>query len=468
MHTIRLALLLSACLLLLACGDPVEREIDRLIKGNAKEAETARMRLALAKSSAIEPLIAAFQDRSHPSAARVKMAEALFQLYIREKDERILETLTAGMEDQDRAVRLRVVAKLGDLGERKTIGLLVERLGLETDPDVRLEILIALEIMGMKNEGRFSDIQVGTDKLSEAERQKFTELLQAMNRQSLSENLRLKVLEWLEIVAEEDTQEARNLELKADLEGAEKALLAARELVPDSKNVNHKLGRFYYDNGQSEKGLSILSEYGMLLRPAHLAQPPAIDGLLEEPAWEDVEPLVHFYQCIFKMHAYPIQGRSEAYVGYRDNVLYIGIKGYESSTDSLAARVTERDQRVHEDDCVELFLDLDHDYTTYYQIVVNSLGTIGDTRWDNSAQNGSGGEDEWNGEYEIATKVEETFWTAEIAIPIAQFEQRIEPGQIWGFNLARIRIANAAEYGQWVPTYGRALRPDRFGFILFD
>ena len=99
MHTIRLALLLSACLLLLACGDPVEREIDRLIKGNAKEAETARMRLALAKSSAIEPLIAAFQDRSHPSAARVKMAEALFQLYIREKDERILETLTAGMED---------------------------------------------------------------------------------------------------------------------------------------------------------------------------------------------------------------------------------------------------------------------------------------------------------------------------------------------------------------------------------
>ncbi|MBT4504557.1 MAG: hypothetical protein HOC74_42925, partial [Gemmatimonadetes bacterium] len=52
MHAIRLSLLLSTFLTLLACGDPVEKEIDRLIKGDGKEAETARMRLALAKSSA--------------------------------------------------------------------------------------------------------------------------------------------------------------------------------------------------------------------------------------------------------------------------------------------------------------------------------------------------------------------------------------------------------------------------------
>jgi len=468
MHTTRSHLTLLICLTLLACGDPIDREITRLIEGEGKEAETARMRLALAKSSAIEPLIVAFKDHSHPSDARGKIAEVLFQLYIREKDERILKTLIAGMEDEDKAVRLRVVAKLGDLGERKTIGILIERLPLETDAEVRLEILIALEIMGMKSQMGFSDTQVGTQKLSAEERTRFSELLLTMKRNALPEQLHLKTLEWLEIIAEEDTQEARNLELKADLDGAEKVLLAARELVPDSKNLNHKLGRFYYDNGQRQKGLDILSEFGMLLRPVRLPRPPTIDGLLEESAWEKVEPLVQFYQCIFKMRAYPIAGQSEAYVGYRDDVLYIGIKGYESSTDSLAALVTERDQTVHEDDCVELFLDLNHDYTTYYQIVVNSLGTIADNQWDSSVQTGNGGNSEWNGKYEIATKVEETFWTAEIAIPISQFERRIEPGDIWGFNLARIRIANAAEYGQWVPTYGRALRPDRFGFILFD
>jgi len=290
----------------------------------------------------------------------------------------------------------------------------------------------------------------------------------AMTGETLPDSLRLKALEWLEIIAEEDTQQARSLELKADLDGAEAVLLAARELVPDSKNVNYKLGRFYYDNGQPEKGLDILSEFGLLLRPARLGRAPQIDGVLEEPAWEKVTPLTQFYQCIFKMRAYPIEGKAEAYVGHRDNVLYIGVKGYESSTDNLAAKAIQRDQQVHLDDCAEIFLDLNHDYQTYYQIIVNSLGTISDAQWDSAEQMGPGNNMEWNVECEVATQVEETFWTLEIAIPVAQFERQIKSGDIWGFNLARTRIANAAEYGQWTPTYGMALRPDRFGFLLFD
>jgi len=467
MRTHLFHLVLPLCLALLACADPVDTEIERLIKGDAKEAETARMRLALAKSSAIAPLIAAFQNRAHPSRARVQMAEALFQLYIREKDGRILETLIAGLEDPDKAVRQRVAAKLGDLRERRAAGPLIERLDAEEDDDVRLEILVALEIMGVEEIRSRTDMGVGTGKLSEEERARFTEKLVALAGQTRTDSLRLKALEWLEIIAEEDTRQARNLELKADLDGAEAALLAARELVPDSKNVNYKLGRFYFDNGQRQKGLDLLSEFGLLLRPARLRQPPKIDGALDDPAWDEVEPITQFYQCIFKMRAYPIEGRSQAYVGYRDNVLYIAVKGYESSTADLTARATERDQAVHQDDCAEIFLDLDHDYQTYYQIIVNSLGTISDARWDSAVQMGPGSDMAWNVECEVATKVEETFWTVEIAIPVAQFQRTIRPGEVWGFNLARTRIA-AAEYGQWTPTYGMALRPDRFGFLLFD
>ena len=57
----------------------------------------------------------------------------------------------------------------------------------------------------------------------------------------------------------------------------------------------------------------------------------------------------------------------------------------------------------------------------------------------------------------------------EIEIPAAQLHgAHIRRGDVWGFNVARVRIANASEYGQWVPTYGFALRPDRFGFLLFE
>lgn len=40
----------------------------------------------------------------------------------------------------------------------------------------------------------------------------------------------------------------------------------------------------------------------------------------------------------------------------------------------------------------------------------------------------------------------------------------METGTVWGANLARIRIANASDYGQWVPIDGSALEPGRIGF----
>ena len=90
-----------------------------------------------------------------------------------------------------------------------------------------------------------------------------------------------------------------------------------------------------------------------------------------------------------------------------------------------------------------------------------SIDTITDNSWDEGRA--------WDGEFWTATRVEDTFWTAEIEIPAHQFEpDRIQSEQIWDFNVARVRITNASEFGQWVPTYGDAHRPDRFGFLIFD
>lgn len=125
----------------------------------------------------------------------------------------------------------------------------------------------------------------------------------------------------------------------------------------------------------------------------------------------------------------------------------------------------ETDDASWRDDCMEVFLDVNHDHVSFCQIVVNSLGTIFDMYNDGST---NGGDIGWNGEYEVATHVGENFCSAEIGIAATQFDKEINPGDVWGFNVARICIANAAEYGQWVPTYGRALRPERFGFLILN
>jgi len=445
-------------LTLSACGDPVERHIAKLIEGG-EGAEEAKMELNMARKTAIAPLIAAFQNRDYPSRARVDLAEALYRLYLREADKRIFQALIGGLEDPDATVRTGGVRALGDLNKKEGVGPLVARLEQEADDEVRREILLALELISL--EWR----EVKTHKMTEEEKARFTTILVQMTQEELPDSLRGKTLEWLEVLAEERTLEAQKRVLKADLNGAETLLLSASDLIPDSKNIHQKLGRFYYDHGRPDKGLEILSAFGMMVRARKLKHRPHIDGLLEEPAWQEVSLLTDFYQCIWKKRAYPIEGKAEVYVGYWDNSLYLGIKGYESSTDNLVTQTTQRDGDVYRDDCVEIFLDPNHDYRTYYALQLNSIGTLTDGYSTDQVDEYSR---EWNGSYHIATQVEDTFWTVEIKIPAEQFrEGRIQSDEVWGFNVARVRIANASEYGQWVPTYGAAHRPDRFGFLIF-
>ena len=465
LHYINITLLLITPLLLPGCSDSIEDHIAQLVEGG-EGAEEAKIRLNLAKKPAIDPLIRAFQNRDLPSQARVSIAQALYRLYLRETDERILESLIGGMKDPDTAVRAGVVRSLGDMRQQEGVGPLINQLERERDDAVRLEILAALEIIGIEG-FQGTDVflsEIKTDKMTTQEKGHFITILGEMTQEDLSDSLRLKTQEWLEILAEEKAVKAHQRTLQADLQGAQALLLSARDLIPDSKNINQKLGRFYYDNGDQEKGLKILTEIGMVAPVHKLRIPPQIDGVLNEPAWQDIRPLRELYQCIFTMRAFPTEGKADIYIGYHGNNLYLGVRGYEASTEHLAATVTERDGDVYLDDCVEIFMDTNHDYRSYYQIMVNSLGTITDSYNDGSQRTRS-----WNATYHAATKVEDTFWNVEIEIPATQLHQgTIKSGDVWGFNVARVRIANASEYGQWIPTYGSAHRPDRFGFMVFE
>ena len=451
--------------LLTACADPVEHHIDALVAGGP-DAEQAKLELNLAKGTAIAPLVAAFEDKTHPARARADLAQALYRLYLRHSNQQIWQALIGGLSDPAPAVRAGVVRALGDLRKEAGTGPLVDLLDREEDHVVRLEILVALEMMA--NTGGGLGGQLKTGKFSDEEKARFTTTLDRHIGESLGDTLRLRTLEWLEVLAEEKAVDARNLILKADLHNAEALLRSALELVPDSKNINYALGRFYYDNGEPAKGLEILAELGLLARAHKLAQRPIIDGALDEAAWRGVVPLGDFYQCIDKMRAYPIEGRSEAFIGYLDDTLYIAIKGYEESTEQLVAKTTARDKfSVSRDDCVEIFLDTDHDYQSYHQLLINSNGALTDLYYSGNNR-GFDEESQWNGTFEIATSVEPTFWTVEVAIPVAQLDNAsTKKGTVWGLNIARVRIPTA-EYGQWAPTYGSALRPDLFGFLLFE
>jgi thioredoxin-like negative regulator of GroEL len=459
-------------LLILGCGSSVERNIDRL--ADKEEKEQAMMELALAKGNAIPPLIEALNNGERPAEVRAAVAEVLFRMYVREGDSRIVPALLERLEDSNPEVRARVVEALGNIQKREVIHPLLKRLEIEQESEVQQQILDAigsLDNWGVERSEPSGLLRItGGATMTAEERAGFIEVLKTLHGKGRGDGISEKVEEFLEEVAEQTAEEGDKLILKGDLVGAERKYQEAKALVPESKNINRKLGKFYFDNGDREKGLAILRGQGMVLDARRLSGVPTIDGNLNDLVWREAAKIDRFYQCIFQMRVIPAEGNSEVYIGYTDKAIYIAVKGYEETTKDLRANVKERDGFVHTDDCAEIFFDPDRDYNTFNQIIVNTLGTIADYVYDPRKNIfGQGAAQAWNGNFRLATKVAETFWVLEIEVPFKELGVPTPPrGAIWGFNASRVRIAHEGEYDQWVPTHGLSLRPALFGFLIFS
>ncbi|HID07692.1 MAG TPA: hypothetical protein EYP10_11175, partial [Armatimonadetes bacterium] len=186
-------------------------------------------------------------------------------------------------------------------------------------------------------------------------------------------------------------------------------------------------------------------------------QPITIDGKLTEPAWERAPQAGAFTDAHTGVIVEP---QTIFRVLYDDAQLYIGVKCIEPLMTKLVANVTVRDGQVWFDDCIELFFDTNHDHTTYFQLVANSVGA----QFDRTAQNMS-----WSGDWLVAAMRSDGAWFLEFAIPFATLDcPPPKPGDAWGFNICRERYATGEqELFNWSPTGGNFHTPQNFGHLLF-
>ena len=457
--------------LLANCGNKVERSIKKLASAKKEERDAALMELVLARDSAISPLIEALGDEERPTQVRVDIAEALFRIYLRESDAQILSACLAHLNDPSPEVRAKIATVLAYADVKEAIGPLLERLSSESESKVRKEMLTALETLGEWRVGDWVLNVEGGENMTDEQKEGLVEILKRMWKEEEHEEAKEWIEEFLEKMAQQRIQEGDEYVLKGDLARAEAQYVEAKALIPNSVNVNRKLGKFYFDNGWPDKGLSLMKNIELVTYAPHLRGVPTIDGDLSDDAWKEATKITRFYQCISTMRVQPAEGKSEAYIGRAGENLYVGVKGYEESTQNLRTKCTMRDEDVWKDDCVSIYLDPDHDYNRYHQIVVNSIGTIADYGY-NVEKGTTAGREAWNIPCKVATKVEETFWTLEIEIPLGEVaETKVRKGTIWGFNVARVRMGNASEFCQWAPTHGTSdsgLRPHLFGFLIFE
>ncbi|MCK4499310.1 hypothetical protein KAU11_02345, partial [Candidatus Babeliales bacterium] len=216
--------------------------------------------------------------------------------------------------------------------------------------------------------------------------------------------------------------------------------------------------------------------------------PPVIDGILNDDCWKKEQSITGF---ILLDTARRADEQTTVYATYDEEKVYFAFKCDEPDTSQLVANETEHDQQVCDDDCVELFLDLNRDNKNYFHFIVNSKGVTSD----GSVELVDDFIDiyyDWEPEYEVKTSVDDKHWYVEMAISFEslktgierpsvfkvrkQHEQSayslltapiVEHGTAWNLCFARRKQTEQKELSSFPGVYDKFYMPYQFEQMLF-
>ncbi len=158
---------------------------------------------------------------------------------------------------------------------------------------------------------------------------------------------------------------------------------------------------------------------------ARCASPVAVDGRLDDEPWSRAVPVSDFLQMGDKT-APPEE--TSVRVMYDRDAFFFGVEAkVEHGWGKLLAEQTVRDGEVYADDSIEFFVYAPNG--EYYQVVVNTLGTIYDAR---------GFDKTFDCQATAAVQVDEDRYTIELRFPVAPMGvPEIEPGAAWRLHVSR-------------------------------
>ena len=193
------------------------------------------------------------------------------------------------------------------------------------------------------------------------------------------------------------------------------------------------------------------------------AQPPTIDGKLDDPCWQNL-PLMDQFFKYWTPSPEPPPLQTAARLCYDDRGLYMGITMYEDQLDKIRATVDSRDNPVTwMDDCVEIMIDPANSGTGYYKFCTNYLAARYDERATNMVLDSG-----WNVEgWQVKTSRGPDAWTIEFFLPWADLDHKPAAGDIWSFDLVRYGWASGGFKGVSWSLGGAGAHPAQFGYLGF-
>ena len=184
--------------------------------------------------------------------------------------------------------------------------------------------------------------------------------------------------------------------------------------------------------------------------------PPVIDGRLDDDVWARAAVVDDFHQ------SQPIEGaepteRTEIYLLYDDEALYVGGRFWDSEPERIAAgTLRHRSLRLGDDDRIAIVLSPFNDRRSGYKFETNANGVKHEAIYQNVSQNLP----VWNTIWDVASTTGSDGWATEIAIPLKSIS--FDPdNDTWGINFSRA-VRRKGEEISWV-SRNRTYNPSIVG-----
>lgn len=190
-------------------------------------------------------------------------------------------------------------------------------------------------------------------------------------------------------------------------------------------------------------------------RCAAAADPPKLDGRLDDAVWKGAKPL-ELKSASEDDEQWPAQVMLAA----DREFLYLAVRCFKAQGASYAVsnEPRTRDADLSEQDRVEVLIDLDRDYATYYRLTVDHRGWTGEA---------CVGDKSWNPGWFVAAASDDSQWTVEAAIPLAELTpQPPTERDVWAVGVQR--TVPGMGFQSWTQPAALVPRGEGFGFLMFD
>lgn len=186
---------------------------------------------------------------------------------------------------------------------------------------------------------------------------------------------------------------------------------------------------------------------------------PVIDGKLDDRVWQKAE----IYSGFISPDGMPAIAATVFQVAHDADNLYIAFQCKDrNSKDIKMKAVREKEGSVFTDDVVVMFIQPDPAVNKYYQMAVSAGGVQFD-------QKVMGGDRDYAfaPPWETKAAVTAEGWVAEIKLPAASLEGKLESGKPWGFNVHRCFRDAELPGSSWSYSPSGWHDPERFGKLQF-